>query len=151
MIGTRWVRRRWRKRRPAAMVKRIVWIDQAKTDIRGIEQPIVLQVLKTLARYAQTGEGNTKQLGDIEPPMVRLRARNHRVFFRDKGDHLEISRVLDRKEATADGRSVVVSRATIIPLNNLGERESSSPNPRTALSLRVYDHPESMKWPASNA
>jgi len=58
-----------------------------------------LQILKTLARYAQTGEGNTKQLRDIEPPLIRLRAQDHRVFFRDKGDYLEISRVLDRKEA----------------------------------------------------
>jgi plasmid stabilization system protein ParE len=81
------------------MAKRIVWTNQAKTDVRGIEQPIALQILKTLARYAQTGEGNTKQLRDIEPPLIRLRAQDHRVFFRDKGDYLEISRVLDRKEA----------------------------------------------------
>jgi plasmid stabilization system protein ParE len=81
------------------MVKRVVWTGQARADVRGIEQPIALQILKTLARYAQTGEGNTKQLRDIEPPLIRLRAQDHRVFFRDKGDHLEISRVLDRKEA----------------------------------------------------
>jgi hypothetical protein len=31
--------------------------------------------------------------------MISLRAQDHRVFFRDKGDYLEISRVLDRKEA----------------------------------------------------
>ena len=37
------------------MAKRIVWTDQAKADIRGIEQPIALQILKTLARYAQSG------------------------------------------------------------------------------------------------
>ena len=58
-----------------------------------------MQILTTLARYAQTGEGNTKQLRDIKPPLIRLRAQHHRVFFRDKGDYLEISRVLDRKEA----------------------------------------------------
>jgi plasmid stabilization system protein ParE len=81
------------------MGKRIVWTEQAKADVHGIEQSIALQILKTLARYAQTGEGNTKQLRDIEPPLVRLRAQNHRLFFRDKGDYLEISRVLDRKEA----------------------------------------------------
>lgn len=81
------------------MAKRLVWADQAKADVRDIEPPIALQILKTLARYAQTGEGNTKQLRDIEPPMIRLRAQNHRVFFRDKGDYLEVSRVLDRKEA----------------------------------------------------
>lgn len=81
------------------MVKRLVWTEQAKVNIRGIEQPIALQILKTLARYARAGEGNTKQLRDIEPPLIRLRAQDHRVFFRDKGDYLVISRVLDRKEA----------------------------------------------------
>jgi plasmid stabilization system protein ParE len=81
------------------MAKRIVWTDQARADVRSIEQPVALQILKTLARYVQTGEGNTKQLRDVEPPMLRLRAQDHRVFFRDKGDYLEISRVLDRKEA----------------------------------------------------
>jgi hypothetical protein len=47
----------------------------------------------------KTGEEDTKQLQDIDPPLLRLRAQDHRIFFRDKGDHLEISRVLDRKEA----------------------------------------------------
>ncbi len=32
-------------------------------------------------------------------PLLRLRAQNHRVFFRDQGGSLEISRVLDRKQA----------------------------------------------------
>ena len=81
------------------MAKRIVWTQQARADLRGIEQPIALRILKTLARYAFSGEGNAKQLQDIEPLLIRLRAQDHRVFFRDKGDHLEISRVLDRKEA----------------------------------------------------
>ena len=81
------------------MAKRILWTEQAKDDVRGIEQPIALQILRTLARYAQTGEGNTRQLQGAEPPLIRLRAQDHRVFFRDKGDYLEISRVLDRKQA----------------------------------------------------
>jgi len=81
------------------MAKRIVWSNHAKADIRGIEQPIALQILKTLSRYVLSGEGATKQLKDVDPPIIRLRAQNHRVFFRDKGDYLEIDRVLDRKEA----------------------------------------------------
>jgi plasmid stabilization system protein ParE len=81
------------------MGRRIVWTAQAQADIRGIEQPIALQILKTLARYALTGEGNTRQLQGIEPPLFRLRAHDHRIFFRDKDDCLEISRVLDRKDA----------------------------------------------------
>ena len=81
------------------MAKRLVWTEQAKADLRGIEQPIAWQILKTLARYVMTGEGNTKQLRGVEPPLIRLRAQDHRIFFRDKGECLEISRVLDRKEA----------------------------------------------------
>jgi plasmid stabilization system protein ParE len=81
------------------MAKRVVWTEQAKADVRGIELPIALQILKTLARYARTGEGNTRRLQGVEPPMIRLRAQDHRVFLRDNGESLEISRVLDRKEA----------------------------------------------------
>ncbi len=81
------------------MAKQIVWTDQARADIRAVEQPIALQILTTLARFLLTGEDATKKLKDIEPPLIRLRAQNHRVFFRDHGDHLQIERVLDRKEA----------------------------------------------------
>jgi len=81
------------------MPKQIVWTDQARADIRGIEQPIAIQILKTLGRYVLTGEGATKQLKGITPPLIRLRAQNHRVFFRDHGDRIRIERVLDRKEA----------------------------------------------------
>ena len=43
------------------MAKRIVWTEQAKADVRAIEQPIAIQILKTLARYVRTGEGATKR------------------------------------------------------------------------------------------
>ena len=81
------------------MGKPIVWTDQARADIRGIEKPIAMQLLKTLGRYALTGEGATKQLKGIDPPLLRLRAQNSRIFFRDHGEYLKIERVLDRKEA----------------------------------------------------
>lgn len=35
----------------------------------------------------------------VTPPLLRLRAQDHRVFFRDHGDHLQFERVLDRQEA----------------------------------------------------
>jgi len=81
------------------MAKRIVWTDQAKADVRAIEQPIALQILKTLGRDVLTGEGATKQLKGVAPPLLRLRAQNHRVFFREDADYIKIERVLDRKEA----------------------------------------------------
>jgi mRNA-degrading endonuclease RelE of RelBE toxin-antitoxin system len=81
------------------MAKQIVWTDQAKADVRAIEQSIAIQILKILGLYVLTGEGATKQLKGVNPPMIRLRAQNHRVFFREQEDSLKIERVLDRKEA----------------------------------------------------
>lgn len=68
------------------MARRIVWTEQAKADIRSIEQSIAWQILKTLGRYAGFGEGSTIQLTDIVPPLIRLRAQNHRIFFRNRAD-----------------------------------------------------------------
>jgi hypothetical protein len=66
--------------------------------IARIEQPIAIQILKTLGRYLLSGEGATKQPKGISPPLIRLRAQNHRSFFRDRGDNWKTERVLDRKE-----------------------------------------------------
>jgi hypothetical protein len=63
------------------MAKRIVWTDQAKSDVRSIEQSVAIQILKTLGRYTLTGEGAIKQLKGITPPILRLRAQNHRIFI----------------------------------------------------------------------
>lgn len=38
------------------MAKRIIWTDQAKADIREIERPIALRMLKTLGRYVLSGK-----------------------------------------------------------------------------------------------
>lgn len=81
------------------MAKGVVFTDQAKSDLRAIPQPIALQILKTVARFLQSEEGNVKRLQDIEPPLYRLRAQNHRVLFRDLGDSIEVTRVRNRKEA----------------------------------------------------
>ena len=81
------------------MAKGVVFTDQARADLRAIPQPIAIQILRTLARFLESGHGNVKRLQDIEPPLHRLRTQDHRVFFRDFGDHIEITRVHDRKEA----------------------------------------------------
>lgn len=81
------------------MAKATVWTEQAKTDVRRIERQSALQVLRTLARFLKTGKGNVRQLQDVEPPLFRLRAQDYRVFFRDRGEGIEIIRVLNRREA----------------------------------------------------
>jgi mRNA-degrading endonuclease RelE of RelBE toxin-antitoxin system len=81
------------------MGKRVAFTTQAKADIRAIPQPLAIQILRTLARFLASDEGNVKRLQGEEPPLYRLRTQNHRVIFRDYGDHIEVTRVRDRKEA----------------------------------------------------
>ena len=81
------------------MGERIAFTDQAKADLRAIDQQTALQILKTLARFARSEEGNVKRLQGVEPPLYRLRTQDHRVIFRDLGDSIEITRVRNRREA----------------------------------------------------
>ena len=81
------------------MAKRIAFTGQAKADLRAIDQQTALQILKTLARFARSEEGNVKRLQGVEPPLYRLRTQDHRVIFRDLGDSIEITRVRNRREA----------------------------------------------------
>jgi mRNA-degrading endonuclease RelE of RelBE toxin-antitoxin system len=81
------------------MAKRVAFTDQAKADLRAIDQQTAIQILKTLARFALSEEGNVKRLQGMNPPLYRLRAQDHRVIFRDLGDSIEITRVRNRKEA----------------------------------------------------
>ena len=81
------------------MAKRVTFTSQAKADIRAIEQPIAIQVLRTLARFLESEEGNVKRLQGAEPPLYRLRTQDHRVIFRDLGDSIEVTRVRNRRDA----------------------------------------------------
>lgn len=53
------------------MPKGVTFTDQAKTDLRAIPQPAALQILRTLARFLESEEGNVKRLQGIEPPLYR--------------------------------------------------------------------------------
>jgi mRNA-degrading endonuclease RelE of RelBE toxin-antitoxin system len=81
------------------MGRRVTFTDQAKAELRAIPQPVAIQILHTLARFLDSGEGNIKRLQGVEPSLYRLRTQDHRVIFRDHGDHIEVTRVRDRKEA----------------------------------------------------
>jgi mRNA-degrading endonuclease RelE of RelBE toxin-antitoxin system len=81
------------------MARRIAFTDQAKTDLRSIDQPAAIRILKTLARFISCGEGDVKRLQGSDPPLYRLRVQNHRVLFRDLGELVEVTRVRHRKDA----------------------------------------------------
>jgi mRNA-degrading endonuclease RelE of RelBE toxin-antitoxin system len=80
------------------MPRKIAWTDQAKAQLRAIDQTTALRILHALARLIATGEGDVKRLQDIEPPEFRLRVGDYRVRFHDSGDTVEIASVKHRRE-----------------------------------------------------
>ena len=78
---------------------KIAWRDQAKAQLRAIDQPTALRILQALAHFAATGEGDVKRLQDIEPPEFRLRVGDYRLRFYDQGDTLYVTAVKNRREA----------------------------------------------------
>jgi mRNA interferase RelE/StbE len=81
------------------MPKKIDWTDQAKADLRAIDQSTALRILGIVGRYLATGEGDVKRLQDIEPPEFRLRVGDYRLRFHDLGDSILVLAVKHRREA----------------------------------------------------
>jgi mRNA interferase RelE/StbE len=79
--------------------KKVIWREQAKAQLRAIDQPTALRILHALAHYLETGEGDVKRLQNIEPPEFRLRVGDYRVRFHDQGDTIRITAVKHRREA----------------------------------------------------
>jgi mRNA-degrading endonuclease RelE of RelBE toxin-antitoxin system len=89
-------------------LKRIVFSDQAKADIRTIPQPIAMNILTAIHRLAETGAGRVKTLKG-EGGEKRLRVGDYRVRFTEESGEgkeanenegvLHIHAVRNRKEA----------------------------------------------------
>ena len=79
--------------------RKIAWRDQARAQLRAIDQPTALRILRAVAEYAATGKGDVKRLRDIEPPEFRLRVGDYRLRFDDYGHTLYITAVKHRREA----------------------------------------------------
>jgi mRNA interferase RelE/StbE len=79
--------------------KKIQWTDQAKVDLRAIDQSTALRILRIVARYLATGEGDVKRLQDVEPPEFRLRVGDYRLRFHDHGESIMVLAVKHRREA----------------------------------------------------
>ena len=78
-------------------MKRIVWTDPAKDDIRRLDKPTAMRILHALHRFAEAGEGDVKALQGREE--LRLRIADYRLFFVKIDDALEVRRVHHRREA----------------------------------------------------
>jgi mRNA interferase RelE/StbE len=79
-------------------VKRIVWTDPAKTDIRKLSKLDAMHVLSALHRFAESGVGDVKALQGRDE--LRLRIGDYRLFFVPAdSDTIEVRRVHHRSEA----------------------------------------------------
>ncbi|HEV2348473.1 MAG TPA: type II toxin-antitoxin system RelE/ParE family toxin [Terriglobia bacterium] len=80
-------------------MKKIVFSERARADIRALSRETAMVIFEALHRFAETGQGDTKKLkGDREE--LRLRIGDYRVFFvSPSASTIEIRRVLHRKDA----------------------------------------------------
>jgi len=78
-------------------VKRIVWTEPAKADVRRLDKPTAMRILAALHRFADSGDGDVKALQGMEE--LRLRIGDYRLFFVCIAvDTIEVRRVLHRRE-----------------------------------------------------
>jgi mRNA interferase RelE/StbE len=59
-------------------VKRIVWTDPAKSDVRNLSKPVAMHIFSALHRFAQSGVGDVKALRGRDE--LRLRIGDYRLF-----------------------------------------------------------------------
>jgi len=78
-------------------MKRIIWTEAAKADVRRFDKPTAMRIFATLHRFAETGEGDVKALQGRDE--LRLRIADYRLFFVAAADAIEVRRVLHRSEA----------------------------------------------------
>ena len=79
-------------------MKRIVWTEPARSDVRRLDKPTAMRVLTGLHRFAEFGEGDVKSLQGREE--FRLRIGDIRLFFVSPDvETIEVRRVLHRREA----------------------------------------------------
>ncbi len=80
-------------------MKRIVFSEEAKSDIRAIPQHIAMNILTAIHRLAEHGSGNIKELkGQVGEK--RLRVGDYRVRFTEEHPEiLHIHTVKNRKDA----------------------------------------------------
>ena len=79
-------------------MKRILWTDPAKADVRRLDKPTAMRILAALHRFADSGEGDVKALQGKEE--LRLRIGDYRLFFiYPLSETIEVRRILHRREA----------------------------------------------------
>ncbi len=69
-------------------MKKIRFQPSVPVEIRAIAQPVALDILKALHRYAATGRGRVKPLAGEFQGLLRLRVGDCRILFDETEDPL---------------------------------------------------------------
>jgi len=80
-------------------VKNIRFGPGVAAEVRAIDQPNALRVLKALHRYAETGQGSVKPLSGEFESLMRLRVGAYRILFDETEDTITVHRIRARGEA----------------------------------------------------
>jgi mRNA interferase RelE/StbE len=79
-------------------LKRIVFSDDAKSNIRAIPRQTAMSILAALHRFAESGAGDVKMLKGNEADK-RLRVGDFRVRFTETESEIHIEAIKNRKNA----------------------------------------------------
>jgi len=77
----------------------VIWTPEAQADLRSIDRPLAMEILRCVGRYLVTRTGDVKKF--ISPRIgFRLRCGDYRIFFRQTGkESITITGVRHRREA----------------------------------------------------
>ncbi len=80
----------------------ITFTDEAKAQVRKIDQRTALDILEKLDRYNLTNVGDIKELVNVHPPELRLRVGEYRVRFYSTTNTIDVLSVTYRGKSYRD-------------------------------------------------
>lgn len=78
---------------------RIEWLDEAKVDVRALDQPTAMRLFEGILRFSPTGSADVNALHGDMFGAFRLRLGDYRVLFTLDNDTMRIFCVRHRSEA----------------------------------------------------
>ncbi len=83
------------------MSRTLVWTRPAAKDLKKLDSKLARRVRESMTRLAETGHGDVTKLTDVNPPELRLRVGDQRVFFQydSDADAIHVLRVRRRDQA----------------------------------------------------
>jgi mRNA interferase RelE/StbE len=78
---------------------RIEWLDEARADVRALDQPTARRMFEGILRFARSGSGDIAALQGDLAGIFRLRLGDYRVLFTLENNAMRIFGVRHRSEA----------------------------------------------------